>query len=75
MSCVVTLHAVGDKRAVPLVKGTQPRRQVSWDVRARFVLPSGEKITHSAKVPGQTAASLVPVVGALIYSLIADHGI
>jgi len=74
VSCVVTLHAVGGKRAVPLVKGTQPRRPVSWDVRAWFILPSGEKITHSAKVPGQTAVSLVPFVGALIDSLVADHG-
>lgn len=74
MSCVVTMYSVGGRRGVPLVKGTQPKRPVSWDLRAWFVLSNGVKDAHSSRVPSQTALSLVPFVGALIDSLVADHG-
>lgn len=74
MSCVVTLHAVGGKRCVPLVTGSRPKYPATWDVKAWFILPAGEKITHSARVPGQTVISLVPFMGALIDGLVAEHG-
>jgi hypothetical protein len=37
-------------------------------------LPNGEKHTHSATARGETVSGLVAYMGALIDSLIADHG-
>lgn len=70
MGCIVTYH-LGGRVAV---KGGRPRKPSTWKAKAWFVMPSGEKYTHEATVPGQTVESLVPFMGALIDTLIADHG-
>lgn len=70
MSCVITYHLGGRVT----VRGGRPRKPSTWTAKAWFVMPSGEKYTHEATVPGQTVGSLVPFMGALIDSLIADHG-
>lgn len=74
MSCIVTLHAVGNKHCRPLVRGNEPVRPANWSAKAWFVLPNGEKHTHSAEVKGETVRGLIPYMGALIDSLVADHG-
>jgi hypothetical protein len=74
MSCIVTLYSVGARHSEPVVRGTEPRKPSLWNAKAWFVLPNGEKQTHSATVPGVTVPGLVAYMGALIDSLIADHG-
>lgn len=74
MSCIVTLYSVDNRTSKPVVRGTEPRKPSKWNARAWFVLPNGEKQTHSATVPGVTVSGLVAYMGALIDSLIADHG-
>lgn len=73
MSCIVTYHH-GTGPAKVTRKGSEPRKPSTWNASAWFVLPNGEKHTHSARIPGQTVQSLVPYMGQLIDSLIADHG-
>lgn len=74
MSCLVTL-LVSDTGAQRVVrKGTEPRKPTTWRVSVWFVLPNGEKHTHSARVPHTTVAGLVPAVGQIIDGLVADHG-
>lgn len=73
MSCLLHLASVAPGCRV-IRKGSEPRRPVTWEAKAWLVLPNGEKHTHSATVPGQTVYSLVPYMGALIDTLIADHG-
>ncbi len=73
MSCIVSFVSIGGNGKV-LRKGSEPRKPATWNASAWFVLESGEKFTHSATVPAQTVTGLVPFMGALIDSLIADHG-
>lgn len=73
MSCIVSFTSIGGNGKV-LRKGSEPRKPATWNASAWFVLESGEKFTHSATVPAQTVTGLVPFMGALIDSLIADHG-
>lgn len=74
MSCMVSCICIGNNNSRVLRRGTEPKKPSTWEASAWFVLPTGEKHTHTAKVPGQTVHSLVPYMGALIDSLIADHG-
>lgn len=74
MSCMISFSCVGDNKAKVVVRGTRPNKPSTWEASTWFVLPSGEKHTYTAKVTGQTVLSLVPYMGALIDSLIADHG-
>ena len=73
MTCLVTFASIGGNGKV-LRKGSEPRKPSTWNARAWFILATGEKHTHSATVPAQTVYGLVPFMGALIDSLIADHG-
>ena len=74
MSCIVTVTIGTGKAERVIRRGTEPRHPATWKVAAWFVLATGEKITHSATIQGATVAGLVPAVGQLIDSLIADHG-
>lgn len=74
MSCHISFTCIGNTNAKVVRRGNEPRKPATWNAQAWFVLPSGEKHVHSASVPGQTVLSLVPYMGALIDSLIADHG-
>lgn len=74
MSCIVICICTNSTTGKVTRRGSAPGGPVTWDVMAWFVLPDGTKHTHSAKVPGQTVLSLAPVVGAMIDSLISDHG-
>lgn len=74
MSCIVTLYSIDNRVSRPVVRGTEPRCPSNWSARAWFVLPNGEKHTHSATARGETVTGLVAYMGALIDSLIADHG-
>ena len=73
MSCILTLVTAADEAKV-VRKGSAPKRPSTWAVNAWFILPNGEKITHSTRVSNQTVRSVIPFMGALIDSLIADHG-
>jgi len=73
VSCIVTFASIGGNGKV-LRKGSEPRKPATWSASAWFVLESGEKHTHSVVVTQQTVISLASVMGALIDSLIADHG-
>lgn len=74
MSCILQLSDIGRGDAKVICRGSRPKQPATWDAQAWFVLPNGEKHTHSARIPGQTVGSLVPYMGALIDSLIADVG-
>lgn len=74
MSCIVTLYSIDNRVSRPVVRSTEPRRPSDWNASAWFVLPNGEKHTHSATARGETVSGLVAYMGALIDSLIADHG-
>lgn len=74
MSCIVTLHSIDTGASKPIVRGTEPKRPADWQAKAWFILENGEKHTHSATIKGETVIGLVPYMGALIDSLIADHG-
>jgi hypothetical protein len=74
MSCIVSCICTNDTKGKVTRRGSAPAKPVSWEVRAWFVMPDGTKHTHSATVPGQTVLSLGPVMGAMIDSLVADHG-
>jgi hypothetical protein len=74
MSCIVTLFSRDNRVSRPVVRGTEPRKPTDWQASAWFVLPNGEKHTHSATARGETVTGLVAYMGALIDSLIADHG-
>jgi hypothetical protein len=74
VSCIVTLYSVDNRDSKPVVRGTEPKKPSLWNAKAWFVLPTGEKQTHSATVPNETVPGLVAYMGALIDSLIADHG-
>lgn len=74
MSCIVTLYSIDNRASRPVVRGTEPRRPSDWNATAWFVLPSGEKHTHSATARGETVTGLVAYMSALIDSLIAEHG-
>ena len=72
MSCIVTYISARGGRVIR--KGTEPRNPTTWTAKAWFVLASGEKYIHTAVVAQQTVSSLGPLMGALIDSLIEDHG-
>ena len=74
MSCLIqlTIGETGHER--PVRRGTEPRGAADWRVAVWFVLPSGEKHTHSATIQRETVSGLIPAVHQLIDSLIADHG-
>lgn len=74
MSCIVTCSSIDGRTRNVMRRGSEPRKPATWDVKAWLILPSGEKHTHSTRVSGHTALSLVPIMGALIDSLIADNG-
>lgn len=74
MACIVTCTCIDGVSRNTLAKGTPPTKPTKWRVRAWLVLPSGVKQTHSAVVRGETVHTLIPIVGALIDSLIADCG-
>ena len=69
VSCVVTYS--GGK---VIRRGNEPRQPSNWRIAVWFVLPSGEKHTHSAMIQGETVLGLVPAVGQIIDGLIDDHG-
>lgn len=69
MSCVVSYS--GGK---VIRRGNEPRHPATWKVAVWFVLPNGEKHTHSAVIHGETVLGLVPAVGQIIDGLIEDHG-
>jgi len=69
VSCVVQFY--GGK---VIRRGNEPRHAANWNVSVWFVLPSGEKYTHSAFVQHETVLGLVPAVGQIIDGLINDHG-
>lgn len=73
MSCIVTLHDIDGTRSRPVVRGTEPARAVDWAVKSWFVL-NGEKHTHSAIAKQETVIGLAAYMGALIDTLIEDHG-
>ncbi len=74
MSCIVTLHSIDGTDSKAVVRGTEPKRPSDWQAKAWFILENGEKHTHSATVKGETVIGLVPYMGALIDTLIEDHG-
>lgn len=73
MSCLVS-YIVSDVPTKVVRRGTEPAKPTDWKASAWFVLPSGEKHTHSTVIRGETVHSLVPVMGLLIDTLISDHG-
>jgi hypothetical protein len=74
MACIIICHCTTSITGKVTRRGSEPRGPVTWSASAWFVMPNGEKHTHSAIIPGQTVQSLAPAMGALIDSLIADHG-
>lgn len=74
MSCIVTCTCIDGSTGKVVRRGSEPRRPSAWSVKAWFVLANGEKHTHSTTVRNETVAGLVPIVGALIDSLVADVG-
>lgn len=74
MSCIVSLIIGAPGRDKVVRRGTEPRGPVTWRIAAWFVLASGEKHTHSATIQHETVTGLVPAMGQLIDSLVADHG-
>ncbi len=74
MSCIVTLHSIDGTDSKAIVRGTEPKRPADWAVKAWFIKDSGEKHTHSAVARQETVTGLAAYMGALIDSLIADHG-
>lgn len=71
MTCTVS-HYAGRDAAV--IKGTPSPRPSRWDVTVWFVLPSGEKETHSLVIPSATLWDLVPAIGARVDELITELG-
>ena len=74
MSCIVTLHSIDGRGSKPVVRGTEPGRPVDWAVKAWFIKENGEKHTHSAVARQETVIGLAAYMGALIDTLIEDHG-
>ena len=74
MTCHIQYTATDSPHAHIIRKGSEPRKPSTWRAKAWFVLASGEKHTHSTTVQRQTVHSLIPIMGALIDSLIADVG-
>lgn len=76
MSCIVTYmtnRAPGvEDRAK--VRGSLPRRPVSWMASVWMIAPNGEKTTHAFNVPSCMAADLVPAIGERIDDLAAENG-
>ncbi|MDN6872905.1 hypothetical protein QO209_10655 [Pseudomonas citronellolis] len=76
MSCTIsfmTNQAPGEDRRAT-VRGTQPRRPVTWSASVWMIAPNGEKTTHSITVPGCTVVDLVPAIGERIDALAAENG-
>lgn len=69
MSCIVAFS--GGK---VIRRGNEPRNPATWRVSVWFVLPNGEKHTHSAVIQNETVLGLVPAVGQIIDGLIDDIG-
>ena len=74
MSCTVTCISVDGVTRQALARGNPPKKPSTWRAKAWLILPSGVKQTHSSTVRGETVHTLIPIVGALIDSLIADAG-
>jgi hypothetical protein len=72
MSCLVSYTSGPRSRVV--CKGKPPVKPTNWKVIAWFTLPGGVKHTHSADANGIHIGDLGTCMGALIDSLIADHG-
>lgn len=69
----MTNQAPGEDRRAT-VRGTQPRRPVTWSASVWMIAPNGEKTTHSLNVPSCMAADLVPAIGEQIDALAAENG-
>lgn len=74
MSCLITYTETGSSTPRALVRGPRPSGATTWCISAWFVLPTGEKHTHSATVPDKTVETIVEWLGALIDTLIDEHG-
>lgn len=74
MSCIIQCHSINGAERHLIKRGNEPRKPQTWKVSAWLILEGGTKHTHSCTVPGQTVQSLIPVMGALIDSLIDEHG-
>lgn len=74
MSCIVSITIADTGREKVVRRGTEPKGPADWRVSAWFILPNGEKHTHSALIQRETVRGLVPAVGQLIDSLVADNG-
>jgi len=55
-------------------QGTEPKTTSDWKVYCWFVLPNGEKHTHSTTAKGQSSTTLIPWLSTLIDSLACDLG-
>lgn len=69
----VTLLSFDGRGSKPVVRGTEPSRPVDWAVKAWFIV-GHEKHTHTAVAKQETVAGLAAYMGALIDTLIEDHG-
>ncbi|MBD1554263.1 hypothetical protein [Pseudomonas typographi] len=73
MSCLVSFQCTGPGGKV-VQRGTAPKKPSLWNAQVWFILPCGDKFTHSITVPGQTVRGMIPYMEALFDSLAADHG-
>jgi hypothetical protein len=71
MTCTITHHLSTGKT---IRKGTPSPRPGRWDVSVWFLLPSGEKSTHSVTINGVTLTDLVPAVAERLDEMIAEMG-
>jgi hypothetical protein len=74
VSCIVQCTCVNGTDRDVVRRGTEPRKPTTWQVKAWLILGNGEKHTHLARIPNQTIRTLIPWMGDLIDSLIAEHG-
>lgn len=73
MTCTVQ-HTLGPNGGRTIARGSRPAKPCRWDVSTWFVLPSGEKHTHSLTLHHATLHDLVPAIGERIDDLIAEAG-
>jgi len=74
MSFLITYRLTGKKGAQVVTKGSKPNKPTDWRASAWFILPDGEKVTHSANIQNSTFMQTVEYMHALVDSLITDHG-
>lgn len=74
MSCIVLCHIREGEQPTLIRRGAEPSGPTNWELKAWFVLESGEKHDHSTTIRNRHALELAPFVGVLVDSLIADLG-